>query len=88
MRFNGVITKALVSVALCVGTAPAYANAACQAGQNCVLPITEPPPVVAEPVAVVEEGGGLGIWPILIGVAALALVAWLVLDDDDEPESP
>ena len=83
------ITKALVGVALCFATAPAaYANA-CQAGSNCVFPVTDapPPPPVAAPVAFVEERGGLGILPIIAGLALAALVAYLLLDgDDDEDE--
>lgn len=89
-----IVTKALVSVAICLASsAPAYANAACQGG-NCVLPVRDapPPPPVAEPVAIVDEGGGLGILPILGLVALAAIVALLVLDndndDEDEPVSP
>lgn len=82
------LTKALVSVALCFATTPAYATAACQ-GQGCVLPVTDapPPPVVTDPgPAFVEEGGGIGLLPILLGLAAVALAAYLLIDDDDEEE--
>ena len=87
-----ILTKALVSVALCFATAPAaYANAACQPGQGCVLPVAEAPavPPPAE-VAVVEETKGWGVWPILLAAAAVAVIALLLLDgdDDDEPVSP
>ncbi len=88
-RPGSIISKALVSVALCFASAPAYANAACQGG-NCVIPIREAapaPPVVAESVEMVDEGGGLGILPIIALVAAAALVIWLLVDDDDDEES-
>jgi hypothetical protein len=81
------IAKALVSVAICFASAPAYANAACQ-GSNCVFPVRDaPPPPVAEPVAFVEEEGGFGLLPILAVVAAVALLAFLLIDDDDEEDS-
>jgi len=88
------ITKAVVAVAVCVASTPAaFANPVCSGGvQGCVLPVPEP--VVATPVStpvvapIVEEGGGLGILPILAGLAALGLLAYLVLDDDEEPASP
>lgn len=82
------IAKALVSVAICFASAPAYASAACQ-GSNCVLPVRDapPPPAVAEPVAFVEEEGGFGLLPILAVVAAVALLAFLLIDDDDEENS-
>ncbi len=87
-----ILTKALVSVALCFATAPAaYANAACQPGQGCVLPVVETA-AVAPPaeVAVVEDTKEWGIWPILLAAAAVAIIALLLLsgDDDDEPVSP
>lgn len=88
--------KALIGVALCVSTVPAMANPACVAGaQGCVLPVPEPvaPPVTTAPgPVIVDEAApkGLGILPILAGLAALGALAWLILDDDDddEPESP
>jgi hypothetical protein len=85
-----ILTKALVSVALCFATAPAYANAACQPGQGCVLPVVETAPVAVSEVAVVEETKDWGIWPILLAAAAVAVLALLLLDgdDDDEPVSP
>lgn len=83
-----IIAKALVSVAICFASAPAYANA-CQPGGNCVLPVRETPPAaVAEPVEFVEEGGGLGILPIIGAIALAALVAYLLLDDDDDEDEP
>lgn len=90
------VTKVLVSVALLTASStPAFAGAAaCQAGQpGCVLPVAEPappPPPPAEappPVAVVEqETKGIGVWPIILGIAALAGLAFLLLDDDDDED--
>ena len=91
-------TKILVSLSLCVGstvTLSTPAAAACQAGTpGCVLPITEAPPPAPPPVGagpVVSDGGGWGIWPFIIGLAALAaLIYFLTKGDDDEapPISP
>lgn len=89
----GLITKALVSAAICVATTPAYASAACQAGEaGCVLPVggaPAPAPVAdAEPVMVEEGEGlfGLGILPILGALAAAAILAFVLLDDDDDDD--
>jgi len=95
MRFHKVCSAALVSAALCFSTTNAAA-ASCQAGgAGCLLPfqaapmappmVQAPPPVVpvgVEPVAV--GGGGIGILPILLGLAALGLLAYFLLDDDDD----
>jgi len=79
-----ILSKVLVSVALCLATTPAY-SAACQ-GQGCVLPITDAPPPPVE-TAFVEERGGIGLLPILIGLGVLAAALYfLVLDDDDDEE--
>ena len=89
-------SKALVGVALMVSTTSAYAAssaAACQPGQaGCVLPVTDPaavppPPVDAAPM-VETTGGGIGILPILAGLALIGLAAILLLDDDDDEISP
>jgi len=95
-------TSLLVGVSLCLSSLLATpvpaAAAACQAGQSgCVLPVgTTPPPVTTPvttrtPVIVDEGGGGIGWLPILLGLAALAALYFLFLDDDDgdgEPISP
>ena len=64
------------------GGAPAVAAAA-QAPANCVLPVTDAPPPVAQsappapiPVPPVEPaGGGLAFDPLLLGLGALAIGA-------------
>ena len=81
------------SQALCgSAVASAAASAAAQAAPGCVLPAVDPVPVpvvqsapVAVPVA--ASGGGIGILPLLLGLAALAGLAALLLgnnDDDDD----
>lgn len=91
---TGIITKTLVGIALCVSTTPAMANPCALSLQGCVLPVQEvvtTTPTTTTPVIVDDvETGGLGILPILAGLAALGALAYLLLDDDDEeePESP
>jgi len=86
-----VVTKALLCVGLCMSSVPAMAQAnPCVAGtQGCVLPIPEAvttvPTTTVTPM-VVEEPKSFGILPILAGLAALGLLAYLLLDDDDEDE--
>lgn len=85
--------KALTCVVICITPASAYASAACQAGApGCVLPIggAPPPPAPVEAIPVVEEDR-LGISALaIVGLVALAaIVAFVVLDDDEEePVSP
>src|SRR5688500_20058797 len=86
----GIITKVAVGAALCLSTTPAMANPSCALSlQGCVLPVQEvvAAPVTQAPVIVDEvESGGIGILPILLGLAALGGLAWLLLDDDDDDE--
>ncbi|HEU4810016.1 MAG TPA: hypothetical protein VFS69_05090 [Sphingomicrobium sp.] len=80
--------------AVCAGStaATAAASAAAQAAPapGCVLPVNAapPPPPVAEappPVVPVETGAGIGTWPLLLGLAAVAgIAALLLLNDDDD----
>jgi hypothetical protein len=93
------VTKGLVVAAVLFGSTAATANTACQPGTGCVLPVLDqappappptteaPPPVEAAPVAV-AEGGGIGLFAILAGLAALGLLAFLVFDGDDDGVSP
>lgn len=96
MRFHKVISAALVSAALCFSSTQAAA-ASCQAGgAGCLLPFQPPvavappmqPPVALEPVGVepviAGGAGGIGILPIIIGLAVLGLLAFVLLDDDEE----
>ena len=87
-------TKILVGVAVAFASTPAMANPACGLSlQGCVLPVQDvvaAPVTVAAPAPIVmaEEPKTLGILPILAGLAALGVLAYLLLDDDDDVESP
>ncbi|MFN3727969.1 MAG: hypothetical protein ACK4SZ_16880 [Allosphingosinicella sp.] len=96
MRIVSGISGAVLSVALCFASTTAAVANVCQPGQaGCVLPVgVSPPPVVqtpvtGEPVGEIIESEGIGWLPILLGLAALGLGAYFLLDDDDEaPISP
>jgi hypothetical protein len=82
----------------------ASANAVCAAGAaaaaqapatRCVLPVVDPAPVpaAAATTPVYADGGGIGLVPILVGLAVVAGIAALLLidgddDDDDDQLSP
>lgn len=95
-----VLGSAQSHAALCAGTAAATAAAAAAAqgpAPGCVLPVMAappPPPVTTSAVAPPPPPGkSLGIWPILLGLAAIAALAALLLDGGDgdgdiEPISP
>jgi len=91
MRIVSGISAAVLSVALCLGSTTAAVANACQPGQpGCVLPVgVTPPPVVhtpapVEPIGEIVESEGIGWLPILLGLAALGLGAYFLLDDDGE----
>jgi hypothetical protein len=85
------------SQALCGSAAAGAAVAAAQAGAapGCVLPAVDAPPVVNPPPAgplgtpaATVAGGGIGLVPLLLGLAALGGLAALLLagggNDNDE----
>jgi len=80
--------------AVCAGSTAAVAGAAAgmqSPAPGCVLPVTAPPPAVAAeaaPPPVVAPpppvGSGIGVLPLLLGLAALAGVAVLIASSDDD----
>jgi hypothetical protein len=96
-KVGGLATKALIAASILTASTSASASAAaCQAGPGgCVLPIGDapppppmssaPPPFEAAPVAEVARGG-LSLLAILAGIAALGLLAYLFLDNDDDED--
>jgi hypothetical protein len=100
-KVGSTVTKGMVAAAVLLGSTAATANTACQPGTGCVLPVTDaappaPPPLAEAPPAPIEAapvvseaaGGGLGIFAILAGLAALGLLYFLVIDDDNDGVSP
>lgn len=95
-KFGGLATKALIAASILTASTSAQAAAACQAGPGgCVLPIgdapppppvSSAPPLEAAPVATEAAGGGLSLLAILAGIAALGLLAFLFLDNDDDED--
>lgn len=95
MRIVSGISAAVLSVGLCLSSTTAALANTCQPGQaGCVLPVgvTPPPvvqtPAVSQPVGEIIESEGIGWLPILLGLAALGLGAYFLLDDDEEVVSP
>lgn len=88
-------TTAVVATVTMVFGSTAASAATCQAGSaGCLLPLAAPPapaaPVEAAPVAATETatGGGIGALAILAGLAVAGLIAYLVIDgDNDEADS-
>lgn len=74
-------------------TTAASAAATAQApGGGCVLPMVDaPPPVaVAEPLPVqpvAASSGGIGITPILLGLAGIAILAALIAGSNDDNDN-
>ena len=94
--FGTAESRAAVCAAGSSAAAAAGAAAAAQAAAppGCVLPVMDapPPPVVTEtvppPVAVAPPvaSAGIPILPLLLGLAAIAGFAAILLNDDDEGE--
>jgi hypothetical protein len=86
-------SRAAVCAAGAAQAAAAAGAAAAQAaaGPGCVLPVVDAaaaPPVVTEPapamaVAPAAVGGGIGALPLLLGLAAIAGIAAVLLMNDD-----
>jgi len=96
MRLVKLAIAAAATTSMAFGPTAAKA-ASCQPGApGCVLPLPGPqptppvvdtaPPVVDAGVPLEEEGGGIGILPFIIGLAALAAIAAFLLLEDDEEE--
>ncbi|QIK95845.1 hypothetical protein G7076_04620 [Sphingomonas sp. HDW15A] len=88
----GVYGSPAAAQALCGNAATAAAAgaaaAAAQAPAGCVLPVVDAAPVVADagppPLPPVAASGGIGIWPVLLALGALAGLALLISGDDDD----
>ena len=87
------------AAAICAGSSAAAAAGAATAaagqtpGAGCVLPVVDapPPPVVetAPPPAlapIAAPAGGIGVLPLLVGLAAIIGVAAVLLNSDDDGE--
>lgn len=87
------------AAALCGSSATATAASAVATAQapagGCVLPVVDAPPplpvVEAAPFVPAPVGGGFGLTPILLGLAGIAILAALILsqnDNDDDDNDP
>ena len=85
----GVYGSPAAAQALCGNAATAAVAGAAAAAQaptpGCVLPVVDAAPVVADtgPPPPVAASGGIGIWPVLLALGALAGLVLLISDDDD-----
>lgn len=71
--------------------AAAGAAAAAQGQTGCVLPATDAPPPPQPEAAPLPRASGIGIWPVLLGLLGIAVLAALIAggnDDSDSPVSP
>ena len=88
----GVYGSPASAQALCGNAATAAVAGAAAAAQappaGCVLPVVDAAPVVADtaplPPPPMAASGGIGIWPVLLALGALAGLALLISDDDDD----
>lgn len=92
-------TRLLVAASICCASlvsVPTPAAAACQAGQaGCVLPAGGSAPVStvqSQPTTTApvyeDDGGGKSWLPLILGVLALGALAYFLIFDDDDAESP
>ena len=79
------------AAALCGSAAASAAasSAAAQApGAGCVLPVVDaPPPPVVDAAPLPPPSGGIGITPILLGLAAIAILAALIASQDNDNDN-
>jgi len=82
------------AAALCGSSATTTAATAGTAAQapagGCVLPVVDAPPVpVAEPVAYAPAPApsGFGIAPVLLGLAGIAILAALIISQDEDNDN-
>ena len=85
----GAASRAAVCAGSTAATAATSAAAQAAPAPGCVLPVNAappPPPVSAPPpVMPVASGPGIGTLPLLLGLAAIAgIAALLLLNDDDD----
>lgn len=83
------------AAALCGSSATTTAASAAATAQapvgGCVLPIVDAPPVVpvaeAPPFVPAPAASGLGIAPILLGLAGIAILAALIMSQDNDNDN-
>ena len=80
------------ATALCGSAVTTAASAAATAqapAGGCVLPVVDAPPPapVVEAAPLPAPGPGFGITPILLGLAAIAVLAALILSEDDDDDN-
>lgn len=94
-------TKLLVAASICCASlvsVPTPAAAACQAGQTgCVLPVGTAAPLSTVDTTTTttttapvydDVDDGKSWLPIILGLLALGALAYFLIFDDDDPESP
>lgn len=93
LALSALTTPASASAVCAVGAAAISAAQAPAPAPGCVLPVIDTPPpapvapAVTPAVASEIEGRGIGVLPILLGLAALGgLAALLLIDGDDEDD--
>lgn len=89
----GVYGSPAAAQALCGNAATAAVAGAAAAAQapapGCVLPVVDAAPVVVDtgsPPPPMAASGGIGLWPVLLALGALAGLALLISGDDDDDD--